>query len=248
MPNRTHHPLANLDGTTSHAPESPRDALVASILGDDFYCHFEQAYRDGDAKESWQFYADQVLPKQGLLIDIGCGRGDFLNFLSTRSPQLQLFGVEPHAPSFHRCHTTHAAACMDGEGFCEALKKQGHKADAITLLHVIEHMTFNDTVILLSKIKEILKPSGTLILEFPNTWSLVTSALNFWQDPTHLRPVSIFGLKLALEKCGFTNIHSHEFSPHIGHSWKDTLKHFGMTRRLKKTIFGYQDFCFVAQG
>ena len=40
-------------------------------------------------------YCSQFFPHNGLLIDVGCGRGVMVNYLSLRFPDSQVIGIDP---------------------------------------------------------------------------------------------------------------------------------------------------------
>ncbi|MDD2798416.1 MAG: class I SAM-dependent methyltransferase [Bacteroidales bacterium] len=100
----------------------------------------------------------------GNILDYGCGTGYFLNEMAkngwkttgieksdlAREFALNEFGLEINEPSF-------------------LSKMEDKSCDVVTLWHVLEHIENFDT--LLSELKRVLKPDGTLILALPNSSS-----------------------------------------------------------------------------
>jgi ubiquinone/menaquinone biosynthesis C-methylase UbiE len=74
--------------------------------------------------------------------------------------------------------------------------------DAITCMQVVEHL--RDTTLFLQEAARLLKPGGLIYFETPHPKSLILSSphdrwagtftLNFFDDPTHLRLVTMGGL------------------------------------------------------
>lgn len=77
--------------------------------------------------------------------------------------------------------------------------------DAITMVHVIEHLYNGDEVLKLLTTK--LKSAGYIYLEYPGkkstTLPSMFGTLNFKDDPTHVRLYSIEELANILESAGF---------------------------------------------
>lgn len=76
------------------------------------------------------------------------------------------------------------------------------KFDVIVVLDVIEHMTLIDTVVLLGRIHELLKPSGRVVISTPN----VCHPVRFWRDCTHITPYRYDELAGLLISAGFHDI------------------------------------------
>jgi SAM-dependent methyltransferase len=82
--------------------------------------------------------------------------------------------------------------------------------DAITCMHLVEHL--RDSTLLEQEIARLLKPGGQVYIETPHPRSLTLSSprgraagtftLNFWDDPTHVRPVSVGSLAQDLRGRG----------------------------------------------
>src|ERR1019366_8171423 len=74
--------------------------------------------------------------------------------------------------------------------------------DAVTCMHLVEHL--RDTTLLLQEAARLLKPGGRIYFETPHPKSLTLSSprgravgtftLNFFDDPTHVRPVALGAL------------------------------------------------------
>ena len=60
--------------------------------------------------------------------------------------------------------------------------------DVITSFHLIEHLPLNKYKEMIIEVYRILKKSGKVFFETPNTQSLITMSQYYYKDPTHLMP------------------------------------------------------------
>jgi len=161
-----------------------------------FYRAFEDKYRGtrGLIKSRLQIYFPFIRPlkssnqqKQVLAIDLGCGRGEWLELLAEEGG-FAAQGVD-----------------LDKE-MLQASKEQGLKVtqqDAVQFLknlpsasqsivtgfHIAEHIAFSDLQELIKQAHRVLKPAGLLILETPNPENIAVGTVNFYLDPTHQSPI-----------------------------------------------------------
>lgn len=95
------------------------------------------------------------------LLDIGCGTGDFLNYLKQQGWNVN--GLEPDEDARNLCKTSHG---IDTVSTSELHNLENESVDIITMWHVLEHVyNLNKD---LEKIKSVLKKDGTLFVAVPN--------------------------------------------------------------------------------
>lgn len=138
----------------------------------------------------------------GRILDIGCGNGRFLKYLGSKG-KYELHGIEREGNSARR------AAQIKGVNLhVGVLQKDLFPSDyfdAITLFHVFEHLDNPSEV--LDMIGQILKPTGVLVMSFPNIGS--NQAKWFEGEWLHLDPprhLFFFkpnDIKSIMEKRGF---------------------------------------------
>jgi SAM-dependent methyltransferase/uncharacterized coiled-coil protein SlyX len=173
---------------------TPKDDPELADHGlDDLYLAFENKFRG--SPETIAARCERYLPMVaataavsdgGLILDIGCGRGEWLSLMKEQG---------------HACRGIDLNVAM-----VEAAKARGHDVifgDAIAYLrglpdeslgvisafHLIEHLSFRDLVELLDEANRTLKKGGAILFETPNPECLIVGACNFYYDPTHNNPL-----------------------------------------------------------
>ena len=138
--------------------------------------------------------------KDGLLLDIGCGRGDFL--CAMKDLGWNVLGVESDPAASALAQRRGLRVHM---GPFEEADIPGESVDHITMNHVIEHVY--DPKAVLDKCYRLLKPGGTVIVYAPNAKSLGRRWFQgHWrplEPPRHLYCFSTATLRTLLMACGF---------------------------------------------
>ncbi len=138
--------------------------------------------------------------QDALLIDVGCGKGDYLQFVKNLG--WQVIGIEPSLVAAGMARNK-GLKVFEGSLFDSGLPSD--YADCITLNHVLEHVP--DFLAVIQECFRILKPGGKLAIRTPNTESLghkVFGANHYSLDPPrHLFLFSPASLKLVLNKSRF---------------------------------------------
>jgi O-antigen chain-terminating methyltransferase len=178
----------------------------------------EQEYRDLEDRfrGTQEDIAERVatylpyLPAAGVVLDLGCGRGEALEVLSARG--LQARGVDLSEEMVAECRERGLQAqCADL--FAALMSCPEESLAGVLSLHVIEHLDAKDVDRLVRLAWRALETGGALILETPNPLSLVVAARNFWRDPTHRRPIHPETLAFVFEGAGFENIERLDLRP-----------------------------------
>ncbi len=118
-----------------------------------------------------------------ILLDFGCGTGDFLN--SAKKNGWTVFGIEPNKQARQIANDKTNHSVFDSE---QLSKLKDKSFDVITLWHVLEHLPKLEDH--LSVFKRLLKPNGILIIAVPNFKSYDAKVYkNYWAAfdvPRHL--------------------------------------------------------------
>ena len=140
-------------------------------------------------------------PDYSSVVDLGCGRGVFLELLTEKN--IKTIGVDSNCSAVQFCK---ARGIKDvyGEDIVEFLRGKVKLYDGIFCSQVIEHLDFGKAVSLLHLCGQALKPDGVLILVTPNPLDITVMGDIFWLDPSHVRPYPAGLLKSMLHKEGLS--------------------------------------------
>ena len=174
---------------------------------DDFYRVLEERFRSSQAviRQRLQVYQPflQALRQevaQPRALDIGCGRGEWLQLLVENGFEAR--GVDLDDSMLEACHERGLnAENLDALKALQALPD--NSLDLISSFHVVEHLTFDYLRELLQETQRVLSPQGLLILETPNIENLSVGTCDFWLDPTHVQPLPPVFLEFLCQYSGF---------------------------------------------
>jgi 2-polyprenyl-3-methyl-5-hydroxy-6-metoxy-1,4-benzoquinol methylase len=135
---------------------------------------------------------------RGRALDIGCGVGSNLRFLSSDS-----VGVEHNPTSVEAARARGFTAYVTDDFHAHAHE---HRASFDTLLiaHVMEHMTHEDGVGLLKSYLPYLKPGGRVVILTPQD-------PNCENDPTHVRYVDFPAARALTDAVGLEVTQQHGY-------------------------------------
>ncbi len=121
------------------------------------------------------------------VLDIGCGRGIFLDLLRQRG--IEAVGLDSHSPSISGCRKEGfeviQADALEG---LEDLATQGQQYDGLFCSHVIEHFAPAMAARLFQLCSAVLSPGGLAMFVTPNAANPHVLGEICWLDPTHVRP------------------------------------------------------------
>lgn len=142
------------------------------------------------------------LPPGANILELGCGGGSNLRWLSKRLPAATLTGVdilgEDDASIRLPPRTQYQVVDLErGE-----LPFAQEAFDAVLLIHVLEHL--RRPLVIAREVHRVLRPGGTAYVETPNWTSALVPSIgwrreqhqpfNFYDDPTHVKPWSATGI------------------------------------------------------
>tara|TARA_B100000579_G_scaffold318257_1_gene267791 strand:- start:22499 stop:23734 length:1236 start_codon:yes stop_codon:yes gene_type:complete len=137
------------------------------------------------------------------LLDIGCGRGEFLQRYSSKLVDLK--GIDKDIKMVELCKKNRINV-IQGDALKLLEDFESESFSVITAFHIIEHLTRMELSELVSSCKRILKPNGVLILETPSIDNLIVSTKLFYLDETHINHINPDGLVFSLENIGFDKV------------------------------------------
>jgi len=143
--------------------------------------------------------------KEGFILDIGCGTGDFLNGLKFNN--FETIGIEPNVNARKQAIENYNLKVLEEK---EINTLDENKFQVITLWHVLEHVYHLDERI--NQIKRLLSRDGILIVALPNSESWDAKHYKrYWAAydcPRHLYHFDQNSVKNLFQKFGFELVRS----------------------------------------
>ena len=211
---------------------------------DELYASFQNQFRGDpeEVKENLKVYLP-LLQESGItgdILDVGCGRGEWLELL--RDEGLQGRGVETNQAMIAHGRTRQLEMIeANAVVYLRSLPENG--LQAVTAFHFVEHIGLEYLIALLEEILRTLKPGGLLILETPNPKNLVVGACNFYSDPTHHKPLFPESLQFLVEHIGFERTRLQYLHPVEGSPFTNGDE---ASQALNTWFFGARDYALIA--
>ena len=243
-------PAASSAPTAAVQPSAPAEASGGSDYEEIDYFDFENHFRGSidSIKKAQEAYIPYFKDKKNV-IDIGCGRGEFLSLMQDNG--INAVGVDIYEPYADYCRMKGLnAECGDGSEYLSKLES----VDGIFVGQVVEHLKPHQIIRLCNAAYEKLSDGGCIIIETPNPTSLSIYTNAFYIDPSHIKPVHPLTMKYYLEKAGFRNIEiifTESSKPQVSipplKSDAENIDEFNeAVKKVSDMIFGSQDYAVVA--
>ncbi len=176
----------------------------------DFYFDFENTFRGSvdQIKDILSNYDGLIqyiisIDDQPTLLDIGCGRGEWLKKCSDQG--IKSRGIELNSEMAGNCKK-YGLDILYGDAMILLKDLPDNSFSLITIFHMIEHISFDSINLLLIECKRLLKEHGLLILETPSIDNLSVSSRLFYIDPTHVNPINPDLIAFTMGRIGFDMI------------------------------------------
>jgi SAM-dependent methyltransferase len=157
-------------------------------MGDEDYRAFQDRFR-GEPEviaERMRDHVGRFAAAPGVVVDLGCGRGEFLDLLQAAG--IAAVGVEINAADVEECrqrgHTAEVADLFEWLG-----AQDDGSLGGIFMAQVIEHLPPTDWQRFVELSASKLMGGARLVVETINPESLYALARAYVIDPTHIRPV-----------------------------------------------------------
>jgi len=221
---------------------------VEAPVEDAFYAAFEEHFRGSEdvIRTRLEYYIPvlkrcEPLTSGGRVVDIGCGRGEWLDVLADQG--YERFGIDLNQHNVEASQARgHDAVLGDGLRWLQA--QDSESLAVVSSFHVIEHLTFSQLNIFLVEALRVLKPGGMILLETPNPENLVTGITHFYTDPTHLKPLPPAFTEFLLTYRGFHAAEVHRVNPiPLEYALQESTE---VDRRCNQMFYGPQDYAVVA--
>lgn len=176
------------------------------------------------------------------VLDLGCGRGEWLRLLRARGFLAQ--GVDTNEAMLE-CARSEGLAVFNADLIAALRAAAPSTIGAVTAFQVVEHLDPDTLLELFDQAWRVLHPGGVLLLETPNPENLQVGAYSFWLDPTHVRPIPPPLLAHSAAHFGFIEIAIVRSNP-----WRENLRlelDGDAARHFEKLMFSAQDYALVAR-
>lgn len=222
--------------------------LADNHLLDSFYVKFENSFRG--TEENIQSRQKAYLPyfndlkknsQQKPVLDIGCGRGEFIDLLTSNG--IKAVGLDLNISMVEKVINKGGEA-YNIDALTYLRKQKSNSITAITGFHIVEHIPFDQLLDIFNECYRVLVPGGFTLFETPNPENIIVSTHNFYMDPSHLHPIPPALLEFTMSSCGFTQTEVkrlHPLNEEILKNKKDKALDEIYTR-----FYGAQDYAVIA--
>lgn len=185
-------------------PTPTQVAEILQPLEDWRYTGFENRFRGRE--EEVQAQLEEYLPyfKKGRkVLDLGCGRGEFLDLL--KSKWIESEGIDTNAQMVSICRDK-GLPCQRGDILEKLAEHEDNSLGGIFSSQVIEHLPppYLKRLLELAYVK--LGTGGTIVLETINSTSVFALVQIYNLDMSHQQPIHPQALRYLLESSGFEDV------------------------------------------
>jgi SAM-dependent methyltransferase len=227
-----------------------RLGAASAAAGDIDYVAFEDRFRGAseDLRELQREYLQYLPPPEapGLVVDIGCGRGEMLELLTDAG--YHAIGVDPDAGMVDASREKGLNVVV-ANGLTWLVDQPDGSINAILCLQVVEHLFTSELVAFVRQARQKLQAGGVLVMETINPRSWHAFSNHFLADTSHIRPVYPETLRFLCQEAGFDRV---ELAERARHTLMDAASGMraGATRNaleaLLRGVFGFQDYAIIA--
>lgn len=224
------------------------------------YFLFEEKYRGSteDIKKRQTIFLKYFKDCQKVL-DIGCGRGEFLSLLKENDVGAKGIDLDEDMVLFCR---KNGLDVEQVEALSFLMKLEDKSLDGVFSGQVIEHLQPTNLIQLVKICYDKMKYGTYFIAETINPLCLSVFAKSFYMDMTHVKPVHPATIKFLMESAGFREIELKFFSPHSDEAKLDKIEinnelDENSRRRLElmnknvdklnELLYGYQDYAIIGK-
>ncbi len=254
--------IKNIQSNNNYKKENPiktKDDKVPNInsfmKGEFDYFLFENRFRGSEKliKESQNQYVKYFINQDNVL-DIGCGRGEFLELLSEQG--ISAKGIDIYSDFVTYC-LDKGLDVEENDAISYLNDIPDSSLGGIFLGQVVEHLDKDYLVNLIELCYKKLRPGSYFVCETPNPTMLSTFSNSFYLDLTHQKPIHPETMKFLLQYFGFKDIEiQYSRSSKVNYELPllnsnqniGNLKEFNDgINLLNSLLFGYQDYAIIGK-
>ena len=192
----------------------PATPQVASDPYDIDWARFAEQFRGSEDKirEQQKSYVERFAGAPGQVLDIGCGRGEFLE--AAKAAGLAARGLDQHQESIALCRSK-GLDVEQGDMFTYLESLPDGSLGGAYCSQVVEHLPPVGVLRLVKLLSRKLRLGALVAIETPNPECLAIFATHFYLDPTHTRPIPAPLLRFYLEEAGFGSVEIERLTPAV---------------------------------
>ncbi len=237
---------------------------IKESFDEETYLAFEEQHRGNqeEIRRRQQYYLDVYVKNwlaedmQGDILDLGCGRGEWLDIL--RDNGYQAIGIDLNKESLNVCRKKDLKViCMDAIEYVRSQPDESVRM--ITSFQMIEHLELPQLLSLFQELGRVVKKGGVIIMETPNPCNLQVGAASFYLDPTHVRQLHPEFVRFLAQTSGFGQVEIAYPRQDDAEQWwnglmqeettdiRDSVCFQAVVNELKRTIWSSADYAIVAK-
>ena len=228
---------------------------VGGSTDDSSYVGFEDQFRGSDdaIRERLSGYLP-MFDSASKVLDIGCGRGEFLSLLRERG--VQATGIDMNAAMVEVCREKGLeAARADALSYLQA--QPDGSLGGLFAAQVVEHLEPGYLTRLLSAAFDKLRPGAAIVLETINPACWFAFFESYIRDITHVRPLHPDTLRFLLIASGFQSVEIQYRVPYPEHEKLQRIPAGTLgdsaellnanVDKLNNLLFTYLDYAAIAR-
>lgn len=229
-------------------------------LADFNFRRFEDRYRGKEAEiAARQEFAIHFFKDDAEVVDLGCGRGEFLEFLTAHG--IKAVGVDKDPQMVEYCKGK-GLQVVEADCFQYLRNQPDSSVGSVFVGMLVEHLYPYQIVELCTLLYKKMKKGSHLVIETINPRSFEAVRNAFVLDPTHKTLVHNLTLEFILEEAGFSKVRTNfksQVPPELGVQkieLKEELTPYQRKvlelinqncQRLEEAVFGCRDYYVIAE-
>jgi SAM-dependent methyltransferase len=181
------------------------------------------------------------------VLDVGCGRGEFLELLAEIDVDATGVDIDPHLVEAAKQRDLNVE---EADGIEWLAGEVDGSLGGLVTIQVVEHLSAQQVAELVRLAADKLRPGGKAIIETVNPQSLYVFAHSFYIDPTHVHPVHPGYLAFLFREAGFADVRIEWRSEPGSEEALQRIHDDGVMNenieRLNRLLFGPQDYALIA--
>jgi SAM-dependent methyltransferase len=212
---------------------------------DDLYSTFEEEFRGSQTivRDRLKIYlpllADIPSLATATILDLGCGRGEWLDLL--RESGYQAMGVDCNIAMLEHCQERQLNV-VHGDALSYLRSLPDASVGGVSGFHIVEHLPFEQLVSLLAEAFRVVQPGGFVLFETPNPQNVLVGSFSFYLDPTHRNPLPMEVMRFLLRYSGFEPVlpiwANRSAEPHV-------VEDSELAKRFNALFYGFMDYAVI---